>query len=58
MGDARAINNGLVFKANSFENARADANPHGRIYDSRDGFAIYYRYHPREIEKLCKKAEW
>ena len=51
----RAINNGLVFKANSFENARADANPHGRIYDSRDGFAIYYRYHPREIEKLCKK---
>ncbi|ATX81236.1 Uncharacterized alpha/beta hydrolase domain (DUF2235) [Mariprofundus ferrinatatus] len=26
----------------------------GRIYDSREGLAIYYRYHPREIEKLCK----
>ncbi len=51
----RAINNGLVFKANAFDNAKADANPHGRIYDSRDGFSIYYRYHPREIEKECKK---
>jgi hypothetical protein len=24
------------------------------MYNSRDGFGIMYRYHPREIENLCK----
>jgi len=48
--------NGIVFKDGVLESARADANVHGRMYDSRQGFATYYRYHPREIETLCKEA--
>ena len=29
---------------------------HGVQHDSRSGVAAYYRYKPREIEKLCKKV--
>ena len=47
---------GLVFKKDTLRDAEDDANVNGRIYDSRLGFAIYYRYHPREISKLCKEA--
>ncbi|HHT9159778.1 MAG TPA: DUF2235 domain-containing protein [Candidatus Brocadiaceae bacterium] len=50
----RAKNNGLIFKGTSMQSVYNDANPHGRMFDSRDGFSIYYRYHPRDIEKLCK----
>lgn len=50
----RAQNNGLIFKGNSLKNAQDDAHPQGRMFNSRDGFAIYYRYNPRDIEKLCK----
>lgn len=50
----KAKNNGLIFKGNSLKNAQDDAHPHGRMFNSRDGFAIYYRYNPRDIEKLCK----
>lgn len=51
----RAKNNDLIFKDNALKNVHDDAHAHGRIYDSRDGFAIFYRYHPRKIEKLCHK---
>jgi hypothetical protein len=50
----RAGNNGLIFKDRTMKNVHDDANPHGRMFNSRDGFAIYYRYHPRDIEELCK----
>ncbi len=50
----RAKNNGLIFKDPTMKNVHDDANPHGRMFNSRDGFAIYYRYHPRDIDKLCK----
>ena len=45
---------GLVFNKDTLENTHENADVHGRMYNSRDGFAIYYRYHPREIEKVCK----
>ena len=45
---------GLEFKDDALKNVHDDADSHGRIYNSRDGLAIYYRYHPREIEKLCR----
>ena len=48
--------NGLTFKDGVLESAKADANVNGRMYDSRHGFASYYRYHPREISKLCEEA--
>ncbi|MCH7887724.1 MAG: DUF2235 domain-containing protein [Proteobacteria bacterium] len=45
---------GLTFKTGIERKAAEDAHVHGRLYNSRDGAAIYYRYHPRKIEKLCK----
>ena len=50
----RARKHGLVFKYEGLKNTHGDADVHGRMYNSREGLAIYYRYHPREIEKLCK----
>ena len=32
---------------------RASANAHGRMYDSRSGAAVYYRYRPRNIRALA-----
>ena len=39
--------------------AKADANPHGKLHDSRGGFKIFYRYQPRPIQDRCveKKAK-
>lgn len=48
---------GLTFKTGTKREAAEDAHVHGRLYNSRDGAAIYYRYHPREIENLCKGKE-
>ncbi len=50
----RAEKSGLVFEDSAVQKALDDSHVHGRMYDSRDGAAIIYRYHPREIEKLCK----
>ncbi len=49
----RAQNCGLVFNDDALTKAYDDSHFHGRMYNSRDGFAVFYRYHPREIEKLC-----
>ena len=49
----RAKQKGLVFEKNAVEKAFEDSHVHGRMYDSRDGMGILYRYHPREIEALC-----
>lgn len=48
---------GLEYKSGAKRKAAEDAHVQGRLYNSRDGAAIYYRYHPREIEKLCKGKE-
>ncbi|MFT5136835.1 MAG: hypothetical protein ACI8XV_001872, partial [Arenicella sp.] len=50
----RAKKHGLVFKPGIEEMSYQDSNMHGRIYNSRDGLAVFYRYHPREIKTLCK----
>lgn len=50
----RAQQQGLVFEQGAVQRAFADSHAHGRMYDSRDGLAILYRYHPREIEALCR----
>lgn len=49
----RAADAGLKFKSGFINTQKEDANVNGRLYNSRDGFAILYRYHPREIKKLC-----
>ncbi|MDH5547978.1 MAG: DUF2235 domain-containing protein [Gammaproteobacteria bacterium] len=50
----RAQQQGLKFKPGFVEGVYQDSNIHGRLYNSRDGFAIYYRYHPRIITRLCE----
>lgn len=50
----RAMKHGITFKPCALEDAYEDSNIHGRLYNSRDGLAVYYRYHPREIKKLCE----
>ena len=49
----RAKKRGLMFDDEALQKAFEDSHVHGRMYNSRDGFAVFYRYHPREIEKLC-----
>lgn len=46
----------LAFKSGAVAAALADADVNGRIFDSRHGFGIYFRYHPREISSLCRGA--
>ncbi|MCP4341919.1 MAG: DUF2235 domain-containing protein [Desulfobulbaceae bacterium] len=46
----------LKLKSGVLLSAKEDANVHGRLYDSRQGFAVYYRYHPRDIKTLCDDA--
>ena len=48
---------GLCLKPSLREEARADANVSGKLHNSRDGLAIFYRYSPRPIEKLCKEKK-
>ncbi len=49
----RAKKRGLMFNDDAVHAALEDSHVHGRMYNSRDGFAVFYRYHPREIQKLC-----
>ena len=49
----RATDKGLIFIADDVNSINARANVQGKLYDSRDGFAVYYRYEPRDIEKIC-----
>ena len=49
----RAKDKGLVFIQDDVSAVDAHANVQGKLYDSRDGFAVYYRYEPRDIEKIC-----
>ncbi|MCW8854232.1 MAG: DUF2235 domain-containing protein [Gammaproteobacteria bacterium] len=50
----RAQHHGLMFTDESMQKAYDDSHIHGRMYDSRSGFAMLYRYHPRDIEERCK----
>lgn len=45
---------GLHFEDGSLRGAADDVNEHGRLFDSRDGLSIYYRFEPRRIVKLCE----
>lgn len=52
----RASSRGIRFIPRAHEGVRAAANVNGRLYDSRSGAGIYYRYGPRDITKLCKNV--
>ena len=49
----RAKDCGILFKPDVMDEVERDANVFGRLYDARDGLALYYRYSPRDIQKLC-----
>ncbi len=49
----RASRHGLKLREDKMNEVSAEAHAHGRMYDSRDGLAVFYRYHPRELQKLC-----
>jgi uncharacterized protein (DUF2235 family) len=51
---ARAERAGIHFKEGAIETVKGSENVHGRLHDSRDGLAVFYRYKPRNIEKLCQ----
>ena len=44
-----AIKAGLRFDGKAIAEIRRTASPYGPIYNSRRGFAAYYRYQPRKI---------
>lgn len=50
---AKAVAAGLRFDEYHQQAFQAAANIHDKLYDSRSGISIYYRYQPRDIKKLC-----
>jgi uncharacterized protein (DUF2235 family) len=44
---------GLRFIDEDVQFVRDHQDVHDRLYDSRSGFAVYYRWAPRDIVKLC-----
>ncbi|MGB0911774.1 MAG: phospholipase effector Tle1 domain-containing protein, partial [Nitrospirales bacterium] len=51
---SRVLQHNLFLKNGVYDIVRLNANEHGRLYDSRDGVAVYYRYAPRDIQALCR----
>ncbi|MEN8133948.1 MAG: DUF2235 domain-containing protein [Thermodesulfobacteriota bacterium] len=51
----RASRHGLKLRQDKMSEVCAEAHVDGRMYDSRDGPAVFYRYHPRQLEKLCRQ---
>ncbi len=47
---------GLYFIANRREEIHRHSDWHGKQHDSRSMFGAYYRYSPREINKLCNDS--
>jgi len=47
---------GLRFDPELRDDIRRDRDVHSTLYDSRSGPAAYYRYLPRDVGELCRKA--
>ena len=47
-----AVRHGLELDKEAIDDAEAASNVTDKLYDSRDGLAAYYRYGPREIDRL------
>ena len=52
---SKAIPLGLTLKPGAMEEVHAKANPHGRLYNERNGLGVFYRYYPRHIADLCRE---
>lgn len=53
---AKARQNGLRFIEDIQQDYERNVNPNGKIYDSRAGMNILYRFKPRNIHELAKAA--
>lgn len=53
--NAKADKAGLRFNDHRKKKMIAAINGNDRMYNSRSGLGIYYRYAPREIDKLCRE---
>ena len=51
---AHAQREGLRLHDSAVAAARDNANPHGKMHDSRDGLKIFYRYMPRDLVRLAE----
>lgn len=52
---ARAEEQELRFNVNERDRYCELQNPHDKLYDSRAGWAVYYRYLPRDIAQICQE---
>lgn len=48
----RAAKHGLTFRDRVHDDVVAEAHAGGRLYNSRDGMGVYYRYRPRSLKGL------
>lgn len=48
---------GLKFIDSVYSQVEEQANIHGKLYDSRSGFGLYYRYAPRSVAAFCDDPE-
>ncbi|MHC4946128.1 MAG: DUF2235 domain-containing protein [Planctomycetota bacterium] len=54
MGKAEEL--GIRFMDDERKDVRDESDPYGKLYDARAGLAAYYRYCPRNIQKICEKS--
>lgn len=50
----QAAQHGLDIEPTLHLEANRDVNANDKLYNSRDGLAVYYRFAPRQIQELCK----
>ncbi len=50
----RAAHHGIIFESGALQKVTDSCNIEGLMQNSRSGFALLYRYHPRVIESLCE----
>lgn len=53
----QAEEKGLMFNSDAKQLVLDRSHEHGRMYNTRLGLKMIYRYHPREIETLCKTSK-
>ena len=53
----KAQNAGLKFVGTDMTFVKDRKNVYDKLYDSRSGFGVYYRYEPRDIDVICGNSE-
>jgi uncharacterized protein (DUF2235 family) len=56
MEQVHAGGEGLIFDQSLWRQYQQAADDDGRMYDSRSGTGVYYRYRPRDLGVLCAEA--